>query len=194
MNAHAPVRASEIAPERHRFTVADLEAMTRAGVLDADADVELIEGEIWDAPPDSVRNRNFATALVRRLVGSLGPEYLIVPDKSLILSDVSAPKPDWYVFHESVRTEELRGPDVLLAIEQSDSTLKTDLEVKADLYARHGVRDYWAIDLERRRVFVHRGPSAEGYAEVRRCEADETVEALLLPGLALRIADLPLRD
>lgn len=194
MNAPALVRAEQAAPERRRFTVADLEAMTGAGVLDADADVELIEGEIWDAPPDSIRNRNYANALGRWLFHALGPEYVIIPDKSLILSDTNAPKPDWYVFHESVRTEDLRGADVLLAIEQSDSTLKSDLEVKANLYARHGVRDYWAIDLERRRVFVHRGPSAEGYAEVRRFEAAEVVEALLLPGLTLRLADLPVRD
>lgn len=194
MNAHAPVRAEQAAPERHRFTVADLEAMTRAGVLDADADVELIEGEIWDVPSDSPRNRDYAAALFRWLAGNLGPEYLVIPDKTLILSDVNAPQPGWYVFHESVRTADVRGPDVLLAIEQSDSTLRTDLEIRADLYARHGVRDYWAIDPERRRVFVHRGPSGEGYAAMKRYEADEAVQALLLPGLTLRLADLPVRD
>ena len=65
------------------------------------------------------------------------------------------------------------------------------MRLKADLYARHGVRDYWVIDLNARRMHVHRAPSPDGYADVSIADAATPVEALLIPGLVLRLADLP---
>jgi Uma2 family endonuclease len=94
------------------------------------------------------------------------------------------------VFSDKLATVAVHGGDVLLAIEQSYSSLRSDLGEKADLYARFNVRDYWAIDLEERRVHVHRDPTSEGYRTKRRFEAGETVEAALIPGLTLRLADL----
>src|SRR5262249_30208428 len=109
---------------------------------------------------------------------------------TLVLDKYNGPKPDWYVFSAALATTDVRGPDVLLAIEQSHSSLQRDLEEKAALYARFSVRDYWAIDLEEKRVHVHRDPTAEGYRIKRRFEADETVDALLIPGLTLKLLEL----
>jgi len=46
----------------------------------------------------------------------------------------------------------------LLLIEVSDTTLRYDLNVKARLYATHGVREYWVVDLVAKRVWRHRKP------------------------------------
>ena len=114
----------------------------------------------------------------------------MVPGSTLVLSDLNAPKPDWYVFPAALPTAEVRGPNVLLAIEQSASTLAYDLGGKADLYARHGVREYWAIDLAARRLHVHLDPAPEGYGVRRRVPADQAVRPTLLPHLELRLDDL----
>ena len=45
--------------------------------------------------------------------------------------------------------------------------------------------------MEAERVHVHRAPGPEGYGSVEVFERDQLVEALLIPGLALRLADLP---
>jgi Uma2 family endonuclease len=53
-------------------------------------------------------------------------------------------------------------PDkIVLVIEVADTSLKDDLPDSASRYARHGVRDYWVVDVNARAILVHRDP-AEG--------------------------------
>jgi Uma2 family endonuclease len=48
--------------------------------------------------------------------------------------------------------------DVLLIIEVSDTTLRFDRDVKAGLYARHGIPEYWIVDVNEHRIHVLREP------------------------------------
>ncbi len=59
--------------------------------------------------------------------------------------------------------------DVLLLIEVSDTTSRYDREIKAPLYARHGVAEVWNVDLERRSVLCLADPHDGEYRV-----ADET--------------------
>lgn len=52
--------------------------------------------------------------------------------------------------------------DVLRMVEAGDDSLSRDLGLKAAIYADHGVRDYWVVDVEARRVIIHRDPTDEG--------------------------------
>lgn len=101
------------------------------------------------------------------------------------------PSPDFHVYPAALSEGQVHGPEMLLIIEQADSSLSRDLGSKAALYASHGVHDYWVIDLNERRTHVHREPSPEGYASIQVFERDQAVRALLIPGLSLRISDLP---
>ena len=185
---NALLRQAEAIP--HRFTVEQMWALQDSGAL-GDARVELIDGELIDMPADGPRNIDWAGVLGRWLFTAVDDRHLIVPGMTLRLSDEDGPKPDWYVFPAKLAAADVRGPDVLLAIEQSDTTLAKDLGVKAALYARFGLPDYWAIDLERAVVHVHREPGPEGYGSVEVFDRHASVAALLIPGLALRIAGLP---
>jgi Uma2 family endonuclease len=53
-----------------------------------------------------------------------------------------------------------------LVIEVSVSSLRRDLVRKPSLYAASGVDEYWVIDLDGRRVVIHRDPGSDGYADV----------------------------
>ena len=55
--------------------------------------------------------------------------------------------------------------DVLLLIEVGDTTLRFDLGEKAQLYATHGILEYWVVDLVANRVWCHRHPRGTQYAE-----------------------------
>ena len=46
----------------------------------------------------------------------------------------------------------------MLAVEVSATSLYTGLKIKAGLYVRAGIPEYWALDVESRRLFVHRYP------------------------------------
>lgn len=174
----------------HRFTVEEVFAMTRSGMF-ADARIELINGEIFDMPADGPLHVSWSAQLNWWINSALGLRYAIVPNATLRLGERDLPSPDWYVFPRSLPVATVGGGDVLLAIEQADTSLRRDLVLKAALYASHGVRDYWVIDLEAERVHVHRDPGPDGYGSVEVLERDQTAEALLIPGLALRLADLP---
>lgn len=57
----------------------------------------------------------------------------------------------------------------------------TDLDLKAKLYARHGLREYWVVDANERVAFVHQGPSEAGWARVTRKGSDETLSCAAVP-------------
>lgn len=184
--------SAALAPSsRYRFTIAEVRAMAEAGLLREPERLELIEGELITMPADGARHRDWSYALMIWLTQHLGPDHVIIPGSTLELSSYNGPKPDWYVFPAGLETAAVSGPDVLLAIEQADSSLAYDLGLKAGLYARFGVRDYWVVDLAKRIIHVHRDPTPEGYGWKRRVMANEPIEALLLPGLALTLDALP---
>jgi len=186
----APVRYPLTPAQPHRFTTEDVLAMVHAGVLQEGAKVELIQGELVDMAGEGALHTDWVYSIGRWLYGGLGPEFIVVPGSTLILSSLNAPKPDWWVFHSSLKTADVRGPDLLLAIEVAQSSLSRDLGEKAALYAAHGVRDYWVAHVETRQLYVHRDPAADGYGYRQRFEAADDVEALLLPGVRLRLASL----
>ena len=186
---NARLRQPDVVP--HRFTVAEFLAIAGADAFDGRR-MELIEGEILDRPMNDALQRRGSGALTAWLARAVDLDrHVVIYNATLELSDYNAPSPDVQVYGAEVREEDVHGEQVLLAIEQADTSLKTDLRLKADLYARHGVRDYWVIDLNARRIHVHRLPGADGYADVMVVDAATPVEALLAPGLVLRLADLP---
>jgi Uma2 family endonuclease len=161
--------------------------MAAAGVFAPDLDLELIDGELIETPADGHRAIEWNAVFNRWLVESLGPDFMIIPDKSLAISPHNEPKPDFWIFDASLNVADVTGAEVLLIIEIADTTLRLDLR-KADIYARGGVREYWLVDVERRRVLVHRLDGAS-CGEPSVIAAEEIVAATLIPGLKLRIAD-----
>ena len=55
-------------------------------------------------------------------------------------------------------------PDVRLAIEVADSSLKFDLTEKAALYAEAGIGEYWVVDASAKQIHVFREPVDGEYA------------------------------
>lgn len=194
MNARVVAPAVSAVDEplnRHRFTIDDLYAMMKAGVIEEGAREELIDGELIEMPADGARHKKLSNDLLFWFARSLDRAvYNVVPSSTLVLSEQNGPSPDWCISSVNVPIADVRGPDTLLVIEQSDSSSRRDLGWKADLYGRHGVRDYWVIDIDRNEVHVHRDPTENGYGFRQRFPADAVVASLLIPGLELRLDKL----
>jgi Uma2 family endonuclease len=77
----------------------------------------------------------------------------------------------------------------VLVIEVAASSLPVDLAVKAPLYASAGIAEYWVLDVDGRRVVVHRDPTPEGYRQRLALTADEPLSSVALPLPALRVTD-----
>ena len=142
-------------------------------------------------PMDGDLHLQVSAGLNLWLVTTLGADLYVLPNGTLKLAPKNGPSPDFYVAPRTLAPGDVRAPDVRLAIEVSDTSLTRDLRTKADLYARFGVADYWVIDVKAERVLVHRQPGPAGYGDVQVASREEAVEALRIPGLALRLADLP---
>jgi Uma2 family endonuclease len=80
----------------------------------------------------------------------------------------------------------------LLIIELAESSLKKDLGLKAKLYARAGIPDYWVVDLNERTIVVHRTPEAGRYTNVQRFDRWANVQALLVPEIVVCLDRLQL--
>jgi Uma2 family endonuclease len=82
--------------------------------------------------------------------------------------------------------------DIRLLVEIADSSLNFDLTVKAALYARAGIVEYWVLDVTGRRLFAHRNPMAGRYTTVAIYGEQESLApltepaALFSPGLAFQ--------
>lgn len=71
--------------------------------------------------------------------------------------------------------------DILLAIEISDTTVRFDLKVKAKLYARAGMVEYWVVNIPDRQLVVHREPRDGVYKSIVAYERNEEVSPLAAP-------------
>lgn len=83
------------------------------------------------------------------------------------------------------------APDIMLAIEVSDSSLKNDLIEKGVLYAEAGIVEYWVVDAHGQCIHVFRDPDAR--AGTYRLRSVAKIGDLLAP-LAPCTTPLDLKD
>src|SRR5215510_6961317 len=75
-------------------------------------------------------------------------------------------------------------------------SLRADRILKARLYARAGIEDYWIVNLVDRVLEVHRAPTGPrsgrraAYGEVRRIAPSEFAAPLAAPSATIAVADL----
>jgi Uma2 family endonuclease len=183
---------------RRAFSADDLRRMLEAGIMDEDERFELIEGELVFMNAQGFAHDRIKMALGKKLIRALGDEFFVGIEVSVQLSDSSIPQPDLVVGPESAvqRTAEgflaIPGSALLLLVEVAASSLSYDRGRKAALYAREGIAEYWVVDVNKARVFLHRGPSPDGYREVTTLDAEDELRPAApdLAGFAIRLADI----
>lgn len=187
---NALVRALETS-QQHRFTLDDVLRMQEAGILDESARVELIDGALVKMAPESDLHSRVKMQIARRFILSAGEAVQVMVESTLRLSPTNAPDPDLYLYDADLPLRAVDGTNVGLVIEVAQSSIRSDLAFKAELYAEHGVRDYWVVDVNTDTITIHRDPIDGVYRDVARHVAEDTVTSLVLPSVSLRLADLP---
>ena len=177
---------------RRALTVDDVLRMVQAGVLDEDERVELLEGELIEMAPIGGAHMLTANRLNKTFVSAVGDAAVVSVQNNIALRPRSLPQPDLVLLRpEMLARPVVPGPqDILLVVEVADSTLAKDRDVKAPLYARHGIAELWIVDLEHRQVIVMRDPSGDGYRTQTVHGADETLTPLALSAVAIPLTNL----
>jgi Uma2 family endonuclease len=147
--------------------------MVRAGIIDEDDPVELLDGWLVKKMTKSPLHRT-VTGLLRDVLQKVIPAGWFVDSQDPVTLSASEPEPDVVLVRGS-RLDYLDrhpGPgDVALVVEVSDSGLSRDRVFKKSIYAAAGIAVDWVVNLVDRRIEVYSGctGSASG-ADYARCD------------------------
>jgi Uma2 family endonuclease len=172
---------------RKKWTVCEIEELIARGW--SGKRYELIDGELIDRQMGKNDPHVFAALLMHEWLVQIFGFRRVHKEDPVNVSERNEPEPDLTVLHVPVH-ELRRKPqpgDVLLIVEVAATTLAMDLSTKADLYARAGIPDYWVLDVNQRRMIVHREPVAGKYSSVAVYSENESVSPLAAPQSEFRV-------
>ena len=123
---------------------------------------------------------------------NLGEVYFVPFD--VVLSDTDVVQPDLlFVSRERlhiITEDNIQGaPDLAVEI-LSPSTSARDRGYKRDLYAKHGVKEYWQVDTDAKRITVLSLNAHGDYDVVAVYGVGQTLASPLLPGFALNLDEI----
>jgi Uma2 family endonuclease len=190
-NMDPVTRAAEGLPRR-RFTVAELEAMVAAGILDEDERIELIGGEVVPMSPKGNHHEIVKAALNEHWVERLPRRFRLAPETTFRLSPDTYLEPDFIFFDRAVGIRGLKANTAHLAVEIADSSYAYDIGRKAALYASFGIPELWVIHAVRLETRIHKKPSPQGYLDIADFGPDAELAPAFAPELAVRLSALEL--
>jgi Uma2 family endonuclease len=183
-------RAAEGLPRRS-FTVAEVWRMVEAGIIAEDENFELIDGELVPLSPKGNQHEIIKSALSRTLALQATGDLRLAVSTSLYLNERTFVEPDLCLYPKRILPEDVKGRDVLPAIEVAGSSMQYDRGLKASIYARHGVTELWVVDTSTRATWVHRRPDADGnWGSVEQIPPETSLAPQALPELSIRMSDL----
>ena len=123
---------------------------------------ELIGGEIYDmSPSPNIFHQRLSRELLVRINSYITDHHgkceVIAAPSDVKLDDYNTVQPDIYVVCDPDKLDEQKcngAPDWVIEI-MSPSNGKRDAADKVFLYSKAGVREYWVIDPEEKKVMVH---------------------------------------
>jgi Uma2 family endonuclease len=176
------------------LTIADWDAMPyRDGNR-----YEIIEGELFVSCSPGLTHEIVLVNLIL-LIGNFlerSPIGVTVPNVGVILSDVSGVIPDLLVFLNEQRDtiiadDRLKGPPALVIeiLSPGATNIRRDRVNKRELYAKHGVPEYWIVDpqnmtLER---YIHQGSSL---VLLETLEGEDSLSTTTLPGFSCKVSEI----
>ena len=177
---------------RRAFTVAELEQMTAAGILDEDERIELIGGDIVPMSPKGNHHEVLKTALNIYWARRLPDDLTFTSETTFRFSPDTYLEPD-FVFYPNGGLPGLSAKTAKLVVEVADSSLAYDLGRKAALYAGFGIAELWVIDVVKLETRTHAESTVTGYRRIADHPPGERLVPTLIPGLAVTLAELDLR-
>ena len=177
--------------KKRKFDVDEYHRLGEVGILNEDDRVELIEGELVEMAPIGGEHATVVSKLTMILARQCDSSQLVHVQNPLRLDRTSEPQPDLVLARLIPGSRDVPNfKDALLVIEVADSTYNYDRKIKAPLYARAGVPEFWIVDCQNRRVEVHSDAKGGVYENVTVADDTVTLVPRLAGNIAVRLADL----
>ena len=160
---------------------------------------EIIDGVHYVTAAPSLRHQDLVGRLFLALANFLtahpgiGRVFLSPLDVVFTLYDIVEPDLLFVAGDQrEIMTEKnIQGAPAIVVEVVSKSTRSRDERIKRELFDRGGVREYWIVDPDRRRVTVHRREGSRLDARTPLSAADQAVLTTpLLPGFSLSVSEL----
>src|SRR3954470_23441098 len=121
--------------KKRLFTIEEYERMIEAGVFGEDERIELIRGEIIEMPPIGFDHGNSVSNLVIALTPQIGKSARPWIQSPIQLPNNTLPEPDFALLKpgDYGKQRPVLPSDVILIVEVSDTTLKSDRDAKGHL-------------------------------------------------------------
>lgn len=175
------------------LTVREYNLMAQVGILTNDEKVELINGQIITMSPQG----SFHAAAIRRtdrLFGKIFKDNVIIQKQlPIIVNEISQPEPDIAIVKYDALDYDDRHPnatEVYLVIEIADTTLKTDLEIKRQLYASGNIPEYWVLDVKQRQLYIYRQANNGDYETTMILTDQDSIEPLNFPDVEIKVSEM----
>ncbi len=168
--------------------------MVQCGAFDhLNRKIELLRGELREGNPAGPLHDDLITYLTNWSVLAASKAAILVTSQTgLNLAGLnSRPEPDLLWLRKArYRDQHPSASDVKLAIEVADSSLDTDLNDKATLYAEAGIIEYWIVDASGSCIHVFRQPQDATYVDRSIAHRGEKLSPLAAQDAVLDLDDL----
>jgi Uma2 family endonuclease len=179
-----------VAPEKRRFTADEFLRMAETGILCEDDRLELIDGEVVEMTPIGLPHTASVSCATRALVMAVGDTAIVQPQGPVRLDLYYEPEPDLAVLRPRADFYASRRPgpdDVLLIIEIADSSIDYDRDVKAPIYAKAGIPEYWLADLNASLLTRYLSPERGAFRSIDQFRRGESIAPRLLPSCLVAV-------
>ena len=180
-----------------RWTRREYDRLIELGVLHEDEPIELLAGRLVVREPQRTPHATATQLAAEALRAAFGAGWMVRLQLPLALDDESEPEPDVAVVRGAPRDYLREHPSVpALVLEVAHASLRADRMLKARLYARAGIGDYWIVNLVDRVLEMHRSPTGPRsrtrpvYADIRRIDPSASITPLAAPAARIVVADL----
>jgi Uma2 family endonuclease len=178
-----------------RWSRREYERLAEAEILGPEDKIELLEGRLVCREPQHGPHFTATRLVEEALRTAFGPGWDVRGQGPLALGRSSEPEPDVSVVRGSPRDfRDAHPTTAALVVEVARTSLRLDRGMKARIYAKAGIADYWIVNLVDRVLEVHRDPERAGrrwrYRSIETLAPDGEVSPLAAPGARIRVADL----
>ncbi|MFK7890110.1 MAG: Uma2 family endonuclease [Granulosicoccus sp.] len=173
------------------ISVEHFRALSGPDTTELNSNVELIDGVIYDLPPDADIHANVLDRLIEEVINGCANQAIVRVQSTIELGSLSALMPDISLIRRNAQGNAPAVPsaqDALVVMEVVDDALPYFYETKSELYAYHGIPELWLLDIPNRRFTLFREPSDKGYQQKLDLSQFSSLSPRALPEVSINIA------
>lgn len=191
-----PWKPTTVIPQPRKWTVSEFAHLNSLGCF-AGRRAFLLNGDILEQGPMEPPHAEALEIVTEQIRTAFGSGWRFRIQTPLHLDDYNNPMPDIAVIAGTPGYYGDHPVSAALVVEIADTTLRSDLTVKAELYATANIAEYWVLDLNNAVLHVFRDPQplpaglgATAYRTHTTLDATATVAPLAAPSGIIRVADM----